>query len=187
MATSVLSLKLRSETRAAHERVEAAPLLKSLFAPEFGMDAYRLLLQRWLEFFTFIEPHLQAVSGRYRYQSRVPSLETDLAALQERCGDPCHTPDVRCPDWFPHSAEEVLGSCYVIEGSCLGARVICRHLEERFGDRLEGACHFYSIESSSWRDFRRYLDEASEAAGMDGEKVIQGAKDCFKAITIHMN
>jgi len=187
MESPVLSLRLRTETREAHERVEAAPLLKALFEPGFGLNSYQLLLKRWLDFFTFVEPHIQSDFGHYRYQSRLPALESDLAVLHERYGDSCRALETRYPNWFPQSAEEKLGACYVIEGSCLGARVICRHLERRFGERLQDACQFYAIETGSWLDFRRHLDEASEDAGMDVDKVIQGAKACFGAIAIHMN
>jgi heme oxygenase len=180
-----LADRLRRDTEQSHRDVEQARLLKAIFAPDFAMNDYRDLICRWQHFFRALEPELTAIEvGDYRYRSRLPALSRDMAALTAEASQ--EAPSPAGDGWRPSSYETAVGACYVIEGSCLGARLICRRLHERFGPAVSPATHFYGMEFKQWPWFRRQLDRVGERSDIDAAEIISGARACFRAIESHM-
>jgi len=185
-----LADRLRRETQQSHRDVEDARCLKGIFSSSFDLEGYRELMKRWRSFFVPIEEALTDVEvGDYRYRPRLPALADDLASLQVPTPISPHSSAASSREgpWIPAGYEEAIGACYVIEGSCLGARLICRRLHEHLGPEVKSATNFYGIEFKQWRWFRQQLDRVGEQAEIDGQRVVSGARDCFRAIELHMD
>ena len=136
MPTDVLS-RLRAETRAAHEALEADLDIFSHLASDAGR---RRLARRFHGLHAGAEavlaPWLAAVPGLdYEARRRRPALDRDprlhLLALRSA------PPPPPCPLTAPTSRAEALGLLYVLEGSTLGGQVIRKRLLAR-GAGLEG-------------------------------------------------
>ena len=149
-----LSQRLRDETRAEHDAIEAA----LDWERRIGSAAtFRRWLERLYGFHAVWEPQILVLLGTAS-ASRLAALESDLT--QFGVADPDRLP--RPTPLSLADEAEALGSAYVIEGSMLGGQVISRGVEARFGFRPA----YHGGGASGWRGFRQRLDHAP-AGGAD--------------------
>ena len=181
MAVDVLS-RLRAETRAAHQALEAELDIFRHLATEPGR---RRLARRFHGLHAGAEaalaPWLSAVPGLdYEARRRRPALDRDLAHF----GEPAPPP---CPVAPPASRAEALGFLYVLEGSTLGGQVIRKQILKR-GQRLDGVSFLdpYGAQTGRrWQGFLAVLDrecpperpEAGQAAARGGVQGFTAARD----------
>ncbi len=181
-----LAYTLRQSTADAHREVERAPMLKSIFEPGFDFRQYSALLHRWALFFERFDDTLTPLRlDEYRYTPRLPCVESDLAYLVDRVPPqpPVH---VSREGWLPRTLSEQLGAAYVLEGSTLGGRVICKRLADSLGSHARLCTAFYSMRTVRWPDFRTWLDEAGAASEFDPDAVVAAAGRTFQVLTDHM-
>lgn len=183
-ASASLRDRLRRETRAEHEAIEAA------LAPLSGAissGGYKDILARFLGFY---EPWETALAAALRDPAffdprrKLPLLRQDLLALGLSGGDISSLP--RCPRVPPLATRsEALGSLYVCEGATLGGQLILRNVGERLGiDARTGAAFFASYGEAvapMWRATRARLAEVPTA---DHEAALHTARSTFRALRL---
>lgn len=178
MPTDVLS-RLRAETRAAHEALEADFDIFSHLASDAGR---RRLARRFHGLHAGAEavlaPWLAALPGLdYEARRRRPVLDRDLAHF----GEPTPAP---CPLAAPTSRAEALGLLYVLEGSTLGGQVIRKRLLAR-GHGLDGVSFLdpYGADTGPrWKGFLAVLNRECPPDRPDtGEAAARGGVAGFKA------
>ncbi|NKI36345.1 biliverdin-producing heme oxygenase [Wenzhouxiangella sp. XN79A] len=177
---------LRHATVDDHRAVEEAELLKSIFRPDFDLDEYALLLGHWACFFCRFDPELALFhSAKYSYIPRLPRVDRDLAYLS----GVTRRPRVRSSydGWLPRTDSERLGAIYVLEGSTLGARLICKRLTERFGSHARLCTAYYAMRTVHWPGFRAFLDAAESDDTVDPDAVVAGARSTFGALRDYMD
>jgi heme oxygenase len=157
-ATSSIVERLRRETRAVHERLEATIPLLSPLATE---STYTTYLAALLGFHRPIERQLNRITALHQlpldlsHRWKSAHLAFDLHRLMttdELAALPaCRAlPAVAA---VPHA----LGCLYVLEGATLGGRVIFRHLAERFPALIASSSSYLQIYGTStgprWQQF----------------------------------
>lgn len=176
--------RLKRETRADHERLEAA---LDLTSDRLDRGAYLRCLERLHGFFAPLEAAVAAVGGwqergvDLHARRRTSMLEADLRALGEA---PTVVP--RCRDlYLPTEPAGAFGALYVLEGSSLGGRVIARHLSETLGIGPESGARFFhgygERTGEMWRSFRAALTAFVRASG-DHERIVAGAVSTFAGL-----
>lgn len=173
---------LKSQTRPQHSRLER---LNGL--PE-SSARYEWLLGR---FYGFVEPWEKRLAERVpetdplrEGRGKTGWLEEDLRGLGWDEADLAAAP--RCAA-LPEggSRAELLGVCYVLEGSTLGGQVIARHACEALG--LEaGYCDRYfrsygAEVGTRWRAFREELLRHSSAE--NDPRIVRAAQETFEKLT----
>jgi heme oxygenase len=177
---TTLPERLRAETRAQHEQMEAG----------FGLPLTREEHARWCAMFLgFLEPleaRLAALLGdEHRFLSgrrKSGWLRQDLRALG---WDEESVAALPRAEFLPvtDTAAQALGVMYVFEGATLGGQVIARHLETKLGFAGgEGYryCASYGAEvGRRWQAFRGFLLEAS---GTEADQAVAAARDTFSRL-----
>ncbi len=172
--------RLKTETRAAHDRIEAAMDLERRIS---SRDAYRDLLIR---FHGFHKAWEDTASSRapdrtfFERRRKTQLLVKDLKALGLKSEDIIRLP--QCRPLMPLSAPEaVLGSMYVVEGSTLGGAIIAREVEHRLGLTAETGCAYFRSYgrdmSAMWKSFGAVLLEASSPEADD--LIVESARKTF--------
>lgn len=177
-----LAQRLRDETRAAHERVEAALDWENRVSTRAG---YADLLARLHGFHAgfeaaaeeLVEPEFLAP------RRKAHLLRADLAALG-------WTPEavealpVRREDFADRAA--LFGAMYVLEGAHLGGQIIARHVAARLGLTPETGLAFYigygPRTGALWRAFQERLE--TESSGTSGDAVVAGAHRTFDGMRL---
>jgi heme oxygenase len=179
-AAPTLSVRLRTETRAAHEAIEAALNLDaSLASPQ----AYRDLLARVYAFHAGWEPVLAALIGDPVFLDPRRKLDLLAADLAHLGLTPAQISALapRPPAPPLTTLSQAYGALYVLEGSTLGGQLISRQVAERLGFGPDDAAHYYNAYGRSvgarWRAFGQRLAEA--APDLDGDAVVAGARAAF--------
>ncbi|QRM29796.1 biliverdin-producing heme oxygenase [Microvirga sp. VF16] len=156
--------RLKIETRAAHDRIEAAIDLDRRIS---SRDAYRDLLIRFYGFHEAWESEaLEAAPDRTFFQSRCKAqlLARDIEALGLTSDEIIQLPQGR-PLMPLRAPEAVLGSMYVVEGSTLGGAIIAREVERKLGLNAETGCAYFRSYgrdiAAMWKSFGAVLLEAS--------------------------
>ena len=126
-------MRLRAETRTAHEQLESA--LNVLEAP-IPADRIVHLLERFHGFHAALEPALRDTVPEplLRPRLKLPLLEQDLQRLGIGRQRLSTLPVCSAAAGLCASAADAAGALYVLEGSTLGGRIISRSLQ---------ACHWY--------------------------------------------
>ena len=161
-----LSERLRAETRAAHDAIEAAFGLDSWLA---SPAAYAALLGRMHAFHAAIEPaaaqHLAGTPLAVG-TGRAPRLAADLAALGQADSAP-----VLADIALPRDRAEAIGAVYVLEGSALGGLLIAKQVADRLGIGAEDGASFFAGEGRDtmrhWRAMQAGIDALASPAGDD--------------------
>jgi heme oxygenase (biliverdin-IX-beta and delta-forming) len=180
-----LLLRLKVETRCAHDRIEQA---LDLDARTSTIGAYRSLVQRLYGFHAAWEAEAAEIlpdPGWLEGRARTPLLARDLFALG--C---CEDAVARLPLCRPilRHAEfaEALGAMYVVEGSTLGGAVIARHVQRRLGLDPGNGCAFFASYGRSigalWNAFRERLS-AHSPPGAD-DRIVAAAERTFERMRI---
>lgn len=176
-----LADQLRDGTSAAHQRVEQATLLKAVFQEGFERSGYVTLLERWFSFFQGFDNALQGFGFQgYVYEPRRALVQSDIEAFSEGLRYDGGSDYI---GWRPVTFEEKLGAAYVIEGSSLGAKVICKQLRKVLGDEVLSALCFYSHQAVRWPTFRHWLDLEGARSRLAYGQVVEGANSTFRAVT----
>ena len=146
MSISTPMEKLKSDTRAAHERLERNSFGTSLMEGRLTREDYRRLLAKFYGIYAPLEPslvanpHLSAIGFDYAARQKLPALESDLLYLRTELA---YLPV--CVGLPPLSGlPETLGILYVVEGSTLGGQVLARKLLEMFGREADRYTRFFN-------------------------------------------
>jgi heme oxygenase len=191
MRAPQLLARLRTETRAAHDRIEASPALCCLLSPALE-----------------VEPYVRALRALHAFHARMwvtlPALLQDFLAPFTSAGG-SFAPNTAGLDaladdiaWFGASpaapmaameplndAASALGALYVVEGSALGARVIGRSVSVSLGVVPGRGGSFFcgataDIARTRWNDFSDLLGWAETRLGQAGAaRVVGGALGVF--------
>lgn len=179
---------LRTQTRPAHERLEAQ---LDLLHPEFTRAQYQSLLERQFQLYLPLEPAIaQRLPAAWRSRLGWPArlktrlLRADLAALGEGGWTPDGVPATDLPP-LPDEAA-AWGALYVLEGATLGGQIICRHLGPQL--KLSPTCglSFYAsygaLIGPRWKEFCALLTQRWEQADEPAAflaSAVRGARETF--------
>lgn len=172
-----LHLRLRTDTRDAHDRIEAAFDLAASLA---SRAAYAGLLRRLHAFHRAFEaaagPHL-AGTAVGRHLGREALLRRDLAALGTE-------PDADGPGLAYPGRPEAIGAAYVVEGSMLGGVVIAREVERSLGLGPGTGNAFFAGHgrdtARTWKAFCAEIDRLGDPATDD--RVVASAGRTYAAL-----
>lgn len=184
-AVAPVLARLRAETRAEHDAIEAA---LPLMGPGLTREGYRRLLARFLGVYRPLEAVLAGL-GDWTAQGidlqarrKAPWLVADLRALGEP--DPAALPD--CPGLPPLPGVAAgFGCLYVMEGATLGGQLIARHLRESLGLHDGNGARFHhgygARNGAMWQSFRTALAAHATAPAVQDE-VVAAAIATFRAL-----
>ena len=177
--------RLKRETASLHRRLEAQ---FELLDPALCIDRYRRILECFLGFYDPLEARLARAFAAdpavgFPLRVRAPLLELDLLALGTSQRELADLP--RCTELPSLSCVEELAGCsYVLEGACLGGRVIAPVLQRRLGlAKGTGASFFAGDEAGTatrWSAFLAWL-ETLASAGVRTDAVVAAAGATFSA------
>lgn len=180
--------QLKAQTRALHERLEAA---LDLLSSELTVDDYRALLKDFHGFYLPLETGLQSLTSGLESagvepaaRRKLPSLRRDLLALGltedeiralPRCA---YTPRVK-------DVASALGCMYVTEGATLGGQILTRHFAAKFALTPENGCAFFGsygpLVGARWREFGSALEEFARREG-GAEQMVAAARETFTTL-----
>ena len=166
--------RLKRETRADHDRIEAD---LDLLRPNLSLADYVGLLQRYHAFFRRWEPRVGALVGDEAFFGPRRKLGLLADDLDQRGAKPS---TLTAPVPALASRAEAMGSLYVLEGSTMGGLVIARHIEGVLGLRGPGARYFsnYGRDAAErWRTFRAALADISRPE--DEDAIVAAARGTF--------
>ena len=178
-----LSDRLRSETRDAHDRIEAAVRIGT---PGFTLADYIDYLATTYAFVGPCEAALAAldltsVLPDVEERAKALLLETDLRQLGVPVGA------IAAPTELPNltTLSDAAGYLYVLEGSSLGSQILVKHVRATLGDGVPAAylAGYGTYTGSMWRSFKTSIDAAAAAKTVDSERVIVAARSTFAALT----
>lgn len=177
-----LSERLKAETQAAHDTIEAAFDLDAHLSTR---DSYRRLLLRLLgihaDFEALARPHL-AGTGLEDRLCRADRIRRDLAVLGSDGDEGLRArPDLLA---FIEDRSQAMGALYVVEGSTMGGVLIAQEVERRLGLGPESGTGFFlghgRDSAAAWRAFRSRLDGFGDAVSDD--RVVAAALSMFAAM-----
>lgn len=177
---------LRAGTRAHHERIEQALDMARLREPEH----HRRVMQALLDFHAGWEVPMLSAHPRddrlfLTLGSRWPMLVQDARALKLRV--PMAAGHASCRTWLSR-ADQAWGSAYVVWGSMLGGRVICKQMNvQREGAEMghDGWQYFVGHgpwTGQLWKEFLERLQARAQAPGFCVDACVQAARQTFEAL-----
>ncbi|MEZ5960120.1 MAG: biliverdin-producing heme oxygenase [Hyphomonadaceae bacterium] len=166
-----LRQRLKLATGPAHVSLEAriGPLTTQLAYNEYvrGLHAFRSAAEDWL---SAQDTH---GFGAWKPQRISHHLSNDISDL-------ALTPlSVSGLDWAQRDWSYAMGVHYVLEGSALGARILCKQVEELGMHREHGARHLWA-QAETLEGWRGFLDLLMQHDG-DEEALFAGANAAFDA------
>lgn len=191
--------RLRTETAAAHARIEQSPFLHTLQDGTLELSAYvswLLALQAIHEAVTFVlarTPDAGLQSVRPLVQDRLPLLDRDIAWFHRQEVPVIDTAVLRAHvlaqsirNCDPDSPSAFLGHLYVLEGSALGGLVLRDQVARCFGLADDnGTAYLAGIGKSTrqhWETFGRRLNEILRQP-TDQAETVAAAGHAFEALT----
>lgn len=171
--------KLRTATRAEHEALEQDmfPLIQGIT----DAKTYGQLLQLFYGYYQplekDIEPYGAALLDDYAQRRKVQWIRNDLLAMD------LPQDGIRIDKYNPvvDSRAAAMGALYVMEGSTLGGKIICKTIRENLGLPDHNGLSFfngYGAETGSkWKTFLQVLDGFSETP--EEETIVQSARAVF--------
>ncbi len=174
-------VELRAATGARHHRLET---LLDLTGP-LPLERYAAVLRGFLAFVRPWEAQVLAalperLHAWWAPRRRAGLIADDLAAL----GLPA--PDERAPEALAlrfHTAAEVFGSLYVMEGSTLGGQVISAHLRQSLALTPEhGGAYFHGHGRNTGAMWKDFLAQLRREAGSDPAAAARAAVATFDAL-----
>ena len=180
-----LRQRLKRETTALHQHLETQ---LGLLDPGLDMNRYRRVLETFYGFYVPVEIDVKrlAVAGPplgFSLRARAELIERDLLALARSPAELAAIP--LCSDRPELSCSEDLAGClYVLEGACLGGRVLSPLLHRRLGlAKDNGAAFFAGDEERTlprWTVVVAWLDGLPRK-GASTAKIVGSAKSMFDA------
>jgi heme oxygenase len=185
---SSVHAQLKRGTAELHRRLERA---LDLLDPDLSPDRYRRILECFLGFYAPVEAGLEraAAAGLALWlpiRARTELIERDLLSLGLSRRELADLP--RCAD-LPRLSrpEEMAGCLYVLEGACLGGRVIAPVLRERLGVAQGSGASFFIGDAEGtqtrWRVFLDWLEGLVRADTQTSE-IIASAQATFLAFAL---
>lgn len=176
-----LSQHLRQATSNEHKCLDDLVALDFKQAPEHLERRYGLLLSATHLFVQAIEEPINQglktlAPQPWRHSSqRLPAIEADLHDLG------LAIPAPRLPECRFLTLPQTLGGLYVLEGSALGGRVICKQLKQVPGLASKCAFRYHGVASDTlsnrWRTIVKCLDTWCPAAEFD--EAAKAARQAF--------
>jgi heme oxygenase len=185
---SPVRAQLKRATADIHRRLESR---LDLLDPDLSPDRYRRILERFFGFYAPVEAALARVASAgpalgLPLRARTGLIESDLFSLGlsrreladlPLCAD---LPRLSCP-------EEVAGCLYVLEGACLGGRVIAPALRERLGVVRGSGASFFTGDAEAtqarWSVFLEWIEGMVRAGASTGE-IVASARATFLAFAL---
>jgi heme oxygenase len=166
-----LRQRLKAATTPAHEALEAriGPLTTQMAYNEYvrGLHAFRSTAEDWL---STQDTH---AFGAWKPQQISHHLSNDISDL-------ALTPlSVSAIAWAQRGRSFAMGVHYVLEGSALGARVLCKQVEALGLHREHGARHLWA-QAETLEGWRGFLDLLARHDG-DEDALFAGANAAFNA------
>ncbi len=163
---------LRAGTRDAHTHLEDALDVGSRCR---SPETYAVLLQGFRSLYAPLERALGAapttvgVVPDFAERRKTAWLDDDLAVLGACPGPDRHVPTLE-------SAEDVAGTCYVLEGATLGGALVVREVATCLPTRFFTS--YGGRRGAMWSAFRGHLD-ALDARGVDHDRTVEAARRTF--------
>lgn len=166
-----LRQRLKLATTPAHEALEAriGPLDTQTAYNEYvrGLHAFRSATEEWL-----------STQSAHGFGAWIP--QRIAHHLHDDISDLALTPlSVSALDWAQSGRSFVMGVHYVLEGSSLGARVVCKQVEALGLNRTHGARHLWA-QAETLESWRGFLDILTQHDG-DENALFAGANAAFNA------
>jgi len=183
---------IRQATHHLHAALEATDVAKGLMAAQLTLAAYAHILAVWAQAWAALENAVYAsvwkdqLSGLLpvpRTEKALHDLEDVNALLHIRGTAPGPESSAGGALVAPAaaSAAELVGYCYVMQGSSLGGKVIARHLQETLGLHADQGRSFFlqgNTDPLTWTQWCREAD-AFLATSDDRQQSLQGANAAF--------
>ncbi len=175
---------LKTRTRTNHERLERDLDISAHLADR---DSYIRLLARFYGWYQPWESTVRhfpdtSVAAFMSYRFKTDLLRDDLHMLGVDTSIISNLPLASPPKY--KSASELLGACYVLEGSTLGAQIISRMIAQKLGFRTGSGSSFYAAYGTStgerWKEFKQFLELHPGANDVDA--VTNSADQTFELI-----
>lgn len=166
MTVSSLRSLLRDRTSHLHRDLDAQV---GMFAT--AADYLRYLTGTW-RFRAQIEAALPGHAG-WQPMRLADSVRDDLADL----GEP--VPPAKAASWAPANAAEMLGACYVLEGSAVGARMLVVAAEKLGFTGAFGARHLH-LQAADRRRWPQFIDLLDASPAGDTQSALAGAEAAFR-------
>jgi heme oxygenase len=180
--------QLRRATADLHHRLETS---LDLLDPDLSPGRYRRILECFFGFYAPLEAGIARAASAgpalgLPLRDRTGLIESDLLSLGLSRREVVDLP--RCADLPRLSGPEELAGClYVLEGACLGGRVIAPVLRERLGvARGSGASFFIGDAEGTqarWSVFLDWLEGLVRAGAPRGE-IVASARAAFLAFAL---
>jgi heme oxygenase (biliverdin-IX-beta and delta-forming) len=179
---------LRQGTATAHKQLEKSLCFKRLFANDYQIEEYTVLLGYFYGFFAAIEPILfKDLPASYRdcvkYRQKTQLLRKDLEFFDK------NTDDLTVCDTLPpmNNFAEKMGVLYVLEGSMLGGRMIGRHLSKHFQTDIQPALNFYHCYGENldkeWQAFSAMMNRCfADAESTEHSEILAAANATFMGL-----
>jgi heme oxygenase (biliverdin-IX-beta and delta-forming) len=163
---------LRAGTREAHRGLEdELDVLGRCRSPR----TYVPLLQGFRSLYGPLERSLETApaTGRvvpdFAERRKTAWLDDDLAALGARPAADCAVPTLT-------TAEDVAGTCYVLEGATLGGALVAREVDDTLPTRFFAS--YGGRRGAMWAAFRGHLS-ALDDRGADADRAVAAARRTF--------
>jgi heme oxygenase len=176
---------LKRATADLHRRLETG---LNLLEPDLSLDRYRRILECFFGFYAPIEAGVARVASMspalgLPLRPRTGLIESDLLSLGSSGREVADLP--RCAELPRLSClEELAGCLYVLEGACLGGRVIAPALRERLGVAQGSGASFFIGDADGtqarWRVFLAWLEGLVDAGAPTAE-IVASARATFLA------
>jgi heme oxygenase (biliverdin-IX-beta and delta-forming) len=180
-----LRQRLKRDTAAVHQRLEAQ---LRLLDPSLDVHRYLRVLEMFYGFYVPVEFDVTRRAAAelplgFPLRARAELIERDLLALGRSPADLAALP--LCNDRPELSCVEDLAGClYVIEGACLGGRVLSPRLHRRLGLAKESGAAFFAGDGEGtmprWAVVVAWLDGLPRM-GASTAKIISAATATFDA------
>ena len=185
---SPIRQQLKRATADLHRRLESG---LDLLGPDLSLDRYRRVLECFFGFYAPIEAGIARAASAgpalgLPLRARTGLIESDLLSLglssREVAGLPrcAELPRLSCP-------AELAGCLYVLEGACLGGRVIAPVLRDRLGVAEGSGASFFIGDAAGtqarWRVFLAWLEGLVDA-GAPTDELVASARATFLAFAL---
>ena len=187
-----LSARLRTETRAEHERVESLPFSRAIIDRSVTLERYVAQLHAWYAMLTELElavgadPTLRDACQGWTHRSEW--IEQDLEHLdpqRHHVSQPAQQAVARMIAWLADGDLTTrLGALYVIEGSAMGGLVLRGHLAHALNLQDHGLRYHAGHGPQSaprWLALKQRLD-AIPLSPQDQDRAVAAANAAFSHI-----
>ncbi len=182
---------LKTSTRAAHQEVENNYPMNCLMQTNISKRDYRRVLLTLHSLHRILEPGLERLVQAPDFTRFTTSLQRQICATglllqdirQLREGEHSGSEEVLQPEPEISTPGEWLGALYVLEGSCLGGRLILKWLESLGEDApLPSRYYQHSASPANWPGFRAQLCAWVSDDKVRAREVVTGAQKTFKCL-----